>query len=110
MTLNVLGTKYEVGFSNEAEDARLVGCDAYCDYTSKTIVLDDMNSVKNDPHTVDSIDDHKNLCMRHEIVHAFLNESGLMHNSWGTNEEIVDWIAIQFPKLYEAFKKAGCLN
>ena len=34
--------------------------------------------------------------IRHELVHAFLFESGLSVNSWADNEEIVDWIAIQF--------------
>ena len=36
----------------------------------------------------------------HEIVHAFLHESGLSSNSeWAMNEEIADWIALQLPKI-----------
>ena len=43
--------------------------------------------------------------IRHEIVHAILFESGLDHNTeWARNEEVVDWIAIQFPKLLDIFK------
>ena len=51
--------------------------------------------------------------IRHELVHAFLNESGLQWNSFAPdkarakNEEMVDWFAIQFPKMYEAFRLAG---
>ncbi|MFD1464645.1 hypothetical protein ACFQ4L_00875 [Lapidilactobacillus mulanensis] len=42
---------------------------------------------------------------RHELIHAFLCESGLAENSdWAQNEEVVDWIARQFPKLFETFK------
>ena len=61
---------------------------------------------------------HINLCiwiLRHEIVHAFFNESGLMDSSlqysggWAKNEEMVDWIASQFNKIMECFKAAGCL-
>lgn len=49
-----------------------------------------------------------------ELTHAFLYESGLSVNgmspeSWPTNEEMVDWMAIQGPKLYDAWKRAGCL-
>lgn len=29
--------------------------------------------------------------------------------SWAHNEEMVDWLAIQFPKLYEAFLQADCI-
>ena len=48
--------------------------------------------------------------LRHEIVHAFLYESGLdVSSEWARNEEIVDWIALQTPKLQKAFEEAGCL-
>jgi hypothetical protein len=49
--------------------------------------------------------------VRHEIVHAFLMESGLDESSnpadaWATNEEMVDWFARQGPKIYKAWKEA----
>lgn len=53
--------------------------------------------------------------IRHEIVHAFFDESGLQESgvhftgSWAINEEMVDWIAIQGPKIYEAWRAAGAL-
>ena len=49
------------------------------------------------------------------LIHAFLNESGLRYNSfapetaWARNEEMVDWIAIQFPKLMKAFRDADAI-
>ena len=47
---------------------------------------------------------------RHEIIHAFLFESGLAENSsWAQNEEMVDFFAIQFSKLVEAFKAADAM-
>ena len=40
-------------------------------------------------------DNYTKSCLRHEIAHAFLHESGLSSNSeWAMNEEIVDWIAL----------------
>lgn len=51
----------------------------------------------------------------HEITHAFLDESGLQHCSsvpmgaWARHEEMVDWIAIQFPKIMKAFQEVGAL-
>lgn len=48
--------------------------------------------------------------LRHEIIHAYLYESGLAtstHSSqgpWAMDEEIIDWIAIQSPKFLKTFK------
>lgn len=52
--------------------------------------------------------------MRHEIVHAYLFESGLTEcsgavNSWAINEEMVDWIASQFPKMKRTMEALNCL-
>ena len=53
--------------------------------------------------------------LRHEIVHAFLFESGLSSNThgiygaWAENEEMVDWIAIQSPKIFKVFQELEIL-
>ena len=46
--------------------------------------------------------------LRHELIHAFLFESGLDQNSnlcesWAINEEMVDWMAIQMPKIMNIY-------
>lgn len=51
---------------------------------------------------------------RHEIIHAFLFESGLSECSyksdeWAKNEEMVDWFAHQGLKLYKAWKEADAI-
>ena len=48
--------------------------------------------------------------LRHEILHAFLFESGLADSSnsadaWAVNEEMVDWFARQSPKIYKVYKE-----
>lgn len=52
--------------------------------------------------------------LRHEIIHAFLYESGLGPNfehykQFGHEETIVDWFAIQYPKIEETFKSVSAL-
>ena len=48
--------------------------------------------------------------LRHEITHAFFFESGLAENSpFAQNEELVDWMAIQGPKIYKAWQEAGAV-
>lgn len=52
---------------------------------------------------------YKKSVIRHEIIHAFLYESGLDSCSWAANEEMVDFFAMQFPKLLQIFKEADCI-
>ena len=53
----------------------------------------------------------RNQVIRHEVVHAFFCESGLENNSdFATNEELVDWIAIQIPKICEVMNSLGILG
>lgn len=99
--VNILGSDWGVLFRNEEEDKKLENCDGYCDHTIRKIVVD--NWEKND-YTLENIKKHINDTFRHEAVHAFLNESGLMHCSWARNEETVDWIALQMPKMVKAMK------
>lgn len=52
--------------------------------------------------------------LRHEIVHAFLAESGLQADTskaraWAMNEEMVDWIARQGPKIFQTFREADAM-
>lgn len=106
MTVDVLGTKYNITESNSVKDISLNNADGYCDYSTKQIVID---TFQDSPGSLADLDKYKKQVVRHELIHAFLFESGLGAESWGTNEEIVDWIAFQFPKIAEAFAKVGAL-
>lgn len=94
-TINVLGTNYRVFTDTPEHDNQLKENDAYIAPELKIIVLDKGN-----------VHRHQMKVMAHEIVHAFLYESGLDVESWGENEEIVDWIAIQIFKLNSVVKDA----
>lgn len=112
--VNVLGTKYEIARVSvgEIED----GFGGFCDPDLKRIdivCLDTIDEWKGE--LKEKISEREKLLLRHEIVHAFLNESGIRDNaghldiSWAKNEEMVDWIAIQGEKIYKAWKEAGAL-
>lgn len=103
--VNVLGTLYRIEF------APLDGADedGFCDYTSKHIVVRSDN-----PNKLEDFDWLQKKVLRHEIIHAFMAESGLQANfehtnRWGHDETMVDWFAIQFPKIHRAFVEAGAL-
>ena len=99
--VNVLGTNYTIKKMNMVEEPELEQCDGFCDHTTKVIVISD---IQERPGSVEDLDVYMQRVIRHELVHAFLFESGLGSESWGHDEEIVDWIAQQFPKMLEAFR------
>ena len=108
MKVNILGTEYTLIESNEQNDERLKGKDGYCDTSIQLCVVDEMNTT--DVDCKKNLPEYKKSVIRHELLHAFLFESGLDACSWANNEEMVDWIAIQFPKMAKAFIDAGGLD
>lgn len=103
--INILGTDYTI-FTNVSEQEKtfMKDNDGVTDFTTKEIfiaILDDGN-----PMNMQNMRVYEDRTIRHEIVHAILFESGLDHNTkWARDEEIVDWIAIQTPKLFNIFEK-----
>lgn len=109
MTINVLGTEYTIKRSNKVEDLGLENCDGYCDHSTKTIVIDTFKTYEGLPDALGNFNEYEKKVIRHELVHAFLFESGLSVNSWAKDEEIVDWLACQFPKLLDAFIQCNAI-
>ena len=118
MKVNILGTEYAILIKNykdeEAFERRSI--DGYCDGYTKEIVCCDMHTYKGwENESEQTIQAVQKATLRHEIIHAFFNESGLMDNAfvydgaWPKNEEMVDWMALQIPKIYKAFEEAGCV-
>lgn len=108
--IGILGTPYTIYF-NAPENEMPDGADGCMDQRLRIIRIAKLEPREN---TIQDMESYKNKILRHEIIHAFLYESGLWNNSdsveaWARNEEMVDWIAIQSPKLFQTFKEAGCL-
>ena len=116
--VNVLGTEYKIEVKKIDDDyfMKEKGFCGHCDEHTKSIVIADRNddTYFKDMSAEKRIIDTKET-LRHEIVHAFFDESGLSYNSnnsngaWAKNEEMVDWIAIQGPKIYDAWKQVDAI-
>ena len=107
-TVNILGEVWTIKEGTEEEFPGLVGVDGYTDSSTRTIVIEKMIDDL-DPLVKQNLPEYRNTVIRHEIIHAFLYESGLegcsnYADNWSQNEEMVDWIAIQFPKILKVFK------
>lgn len=104
--VNILGTEYTIKEQSERENEKLSGCDGYCDWTVKEIVVE-REMIGN----LGDMEAYIRKVLRHEIVHAFALESGLNESSeWAANEEMVDWIARQGEKIYAAWREAGAVE
>lgn len=118
MKIDILGTEYEVVYKNYSEEPLFEtrSIDGYCDDVEKVLCIGRL-------HTFPGYEDEEvpyckcleKRTLRHEIVHAFLDESGLKEcamkpdGSWEKNEEMVDWIALQLPKIVRACEAADVM-
>lgn len=114
MRVDILGTEYLIkrkAYKDEpAFEKRCI--DGYCDSYAHLVVYCDLDT---DEKWNEELQETKRECekltIRHEITHAFLSESGLcessngVENGWARNEEMVDWFAIQSPKIFKVFKQ-----
>ena len=116
--VNILGTEYKIRMKTDEEEPyfQLGIADGYFSGLEKEITIlncfvcariKDESSIYKAERMKDAL--------RHEIVHAFLYESGLDTDShqekeaWARNEEMVDWIAKQGHKIHMAWETVGCL-
>lgn len=106
--INVLGTNYEIVFVSQSKMKELaddcppgVNCWGLCDSNVATIYLDER--LDKDGNAFKHI-------LRHELTHAIFYESGLDSQcDFAICEQLVDWLAIQFPKIANVFKEAGAI-
>lgn len=112
--INIMGTTYRVYLNVPVtKDPALVNALGYTDLYEKKIVVAD---IRTSPGWEDASDtvamNAQASTVRHEVIHAYLMESGLNSNSntvdcWARNEEMVDWFALQMPKLMKTFAELG---
>ena len=110
-TVSVLGTAYRIytGVPKE-QDKLFETCDGYCDKTSKRIAISDLAETNLDDPAY-----YRKYCIRNELIHAFLIESGIgVCTLWDVEgeehpEHMAEWIALQFPKILEAFRTVEAL-
>lgn len=111
ISVNILGTEYTLHICPDSKDKRFeqLNCDGFCDYSTKELFVSNFTdnlinreiSVSNPRYIIQN-------AIRHEMVHAFLFESGLgsdwEHKTFGQEETTVDWIAKQLEKMHEAYQ------
>jgi hypothetical protein len=112
--VNILGTTYKVYLNVPTpKDPHLNGLFGYTSFHDKKIVAADVRTIPGwESASADAAWDSFASTVRHEVIHAYLMESGLNGSSnpancWALNEEMIDWFAIQMPKLLKTFCELG---
>ena len=109
-TVNILGTEYEIIRKRKEDEPKLEDSYGYTEPYSKKIVIATFEEEIKQPDTVENFEEFVKKVIRHETIHAFFGESGLQNNSdYAENEELVDWIAIQAPKMFKVWQELGVL-
>ena len=105
ITVNILGTVYDIKYV-ELKDADI---DGDCDNTGHLIRIRADNT-----NNVSSMEELQKEALRHELIHAYLFESGLGF-SWqhpeqfGHDETTVGWFAKMSPKIFLTFQELNLL-
>lgn len=113
--VNIIGTEYDIRFVEifpELFSQYNETADGLCNPYNRLICI----KLNSDGDMTEEGKEHLlKKSLRHEIIHAFLFESGLSSNTgycigaWAEHEEMVDWFAIQFPKILKVFEEVGCI-
>ena len=127
MKINILGKEWIIIYENESNNKILRKSEAYCDYSTRKIVINDEIGIDGNLETMDY---YKNKVIRHELIHAFFFESGLTqyfydetakqnrtHIMWPWLKKVKSEFPIAFDfdemkaevigNLYEGIKKKG---
>ena len=109
--VKILGTESTIITDAQQDDyPQLKNCDGFTDASKKLIVV---AKLERDEMSISDLDWYYHKVLRHEIIHAHLFESGLAENSkdtWAFNEEMIDYFASQFPKIYDVYEVLKCLR
>lgn len=109
MKIDILGSQWTIEHKYAGEDNGLNGLEGYTDRTSRRIVLAKHRPAQDkEVGALDDMADNDRNTTRHELTHAFLFESGL--DNYSQDEDLVTWLAHQFPKMMRAFAFAGALE
>ena len=104
-TVSVLGEEWDVNIKAANDELRLTG-GGFCDDTVRELCVKALSQKElEEPDTVKNYAARQRHCAAHEIVHAFLFESGLSADSWADNEEIVDWIGHNIKRMAKALEQ-----
>ena len=94
--IDILGTPYDFVVSPDVEH----GSDGICDKYRKTITVLPASQMLDNDSDDDSKKERFETVIRHEIIHAFMHESGM--EQYCSDEVLVSYLACMIPRINKA--------
>lgn len=104
--MNILGTEYS--FEHDTEELTKLGNDGMCQQYSKKIIVRKVSDMLEDTDGMEEKKLRYDEVCRHETIHAFFGEAGL--ERYNDDETLVTFLAVNFPKMDDLFRKQGWLK
>lgn len=102
--VNIIGTEYAI---KEDENLAKTDRDGECRVYAKEICVRKTEDFLEDTSNNELKEIRRAEVLRHEIWHAVFFESGL--EDYYDNEQLVDFLAKQSPKVFKTFQELGIL-
>lgn len=103
-SVNILGAEYRIIIDDEMHQTERDGAERrYLHEISLRPKSDMLNSEATDYERALRF----NEVGRHEILHAFFDESGL--EGYSEDEQLINWLAVQSPKIFKIFAELDLL-
>lgn len=103
-TVNILGTEYTIENDDNLAKTEL---DGLHEQYAKRISMRNKEDMLTDNDGSELKKFRYDEVARHEVIHAFFIESGL--EDYCANEQLVNWFAIQSPKIFKVFQELDIL-
>lgn len=105
--MNIMGTEYKI-LKGRDSYLQSIDADGVCESYEKLISVRSEDILLDQSSTPEAKTKRYKEVMRHEIIHAFFHECGL--DDYSNDEVLVNFLAIQFPKLKQLFEDINCLD
>lgn len=100
---NILGTEYDIRHDLKDNETDGITC-----LYAKEIKIRPLEDMLNEEECTEKEKIlRREQVIRHELLHAYFFEAGM--SKWAYDEKLVDFLAIQFPKMVKSFTEVGCL-
>lgn len=112
--ITILGTPYKLQRLPNSDPKFYKFVYGRCDSYTKEISIRDMYDEYKDEtwHLIEWFIKNEEEILHHEIVHAYLNEAGLIgkkskdSGTWSGNEDMVEWVAQMIYRISDTFREA----
>lgn len=107
-SVDILGTEYKIKSVYSKDFPKLKTAVGVCENCAEELFISKDGEDRDDYYL--KYDKFQRKVLRHEIIHAFMWQSGFTDISTDEEERITEWISIMAPKMLISFAKSGALE